>query len=222
MCGRFTQTKPADRYARLFGLTTQMRFVPRYNVAPTQAVLLCRNSASGARELVSLRWGLIPHWVKEPGTGYSTINARAETVADKPAYRDAFRQRRCLIPADGFYEWKPDRPRKQPYYIHRRDNEPFAFAGLWDRWDHAQDRIESCTIIVTAANELVVPIHDRMPVILDPAAYSRWLDPNSDARALLSLLKPSPAGDLEAYPVAPTVNDPDNEGPELIEPMNSN
>ena len=216
MCGRFSQAKDADRYARLFGLTTDMRFRVRYNVAPSQAVLLCRVAEWGKWELVTLTWGLVPHWAKEPSTSYSTINARAETVATKPAYRDAFRQRRCLIPADGFYEWKPGKPRKQPHYIRRKDGEPFAFAGLWERWQRGEQRIESCTIIVTTANDVVAPIHDRMPVILDPAAYSRWLDPQSDQQTLQALLRPSSARDLEAYPVGFEVNDPVNDGPELI------
>ena len=216
MCGRFTQTA-IDRYAEFFRASAGILLHPNYNVAPSQQVVVCRRSEMGWRELSWLRWGLIPHWAKDPRTGYSMINARAETVADKPAYRSAFKHRRCLIPTDGFYEWKPGKPRKQPYFIHRRDGEPFAFAGLWEHWELEDLKIDSCTIIVTTANETVAPIHDRMPVILAPADFDRWLDPEQDAAALLPLLKPYPEKELEAYPVGLAVNKPANNGPTLVE-----
>jgi putative SOS response-associated peptidase YedK len=147
------------------------------------------------------------------------INARAETVAEKPAYRAAFKRRRCLIAADGFYEWKPGTPKKQPFYIRLKGGEPFAFAGLWEHWEQEGKKIESCTIIVTDANKLMAPIHDRMPVILAPQEYDRWLDPAlQDPAAILPLLRPYPAGDMEAYPVSTLVNSPKNDRPELIAP----
>jgi putative SOS response-associated peptidase YedK len=205
-------------YASMFDVASAFTFKPSYNVAPSQAVLACRAAEMGWRELVPLRWGLVPHWAKEPKTGYSMTNARAETVAVKPAYRSAFRKRRCLIPADGFYEWKPGKPRKQPYYIHRQDNQPFAFAGLWEHWEKDRKVIDTCTIVVTAANELIGAIHDRMPVILPPESYDLWLDPVvQDADKLLPLLKPYPVKELEAYPVSTKVNAPVNNGAELIE-----
>jgi putative SOS response-associated peptidase YedK len=216
MCGRFTQTA-IERYADLFEASTGIILHPSYNIAPSQQVIACRRSDMGWRELGLLRWGLIPHWAKDPRTGYSMINARAETVAEKPAYRDAFKKRRCLIPTDGFYEWKPGRPRKQPYFIHRKDGEPFAFAGLWEHWELEDLKIDSCTIIVTQANKLISPIHDRMPVIVDRDNYEQWLNPEQSADDLLALLTPYPEAEIEAYPVGHAVNKPGNNGPELIE-----
>ena len=145
------------------------------------------------------------------------INARAETVADKPAYRDAFKKRRCLIPTDGFYEWKPGKPRKQPYFIHRKDGEPFAFAGLWEHWELEDLKIDSCTIIVTEANKLIATIHDRMPVIVDRSDYEQWLDPSQGNEELQPLLKPYPEKEMEAYPVGLAVNKPGNNGAGVIE-----
>lgn len=216
MCGRFTQTA-LDRYGEMFDASSGVLLHPNYNIAPSQQVVACRRTEMGWRELVLLRWGLIPHWAKEPKTGYSMINARAETVADKPAYRDTFKHRRCLIPTDGFYEWQPGKPRKQPWFIHRQDGAPLAFAGLWEHWELENFKVESCTIIVTQANKLITPIHDRMPVIIAPVDFEQWLDPKQDKEALLSLLKPCPEKDIEAYPVGLKVNKPDNNGPSLIE-----
>jgi len=216
MCGRFTQSA-LDRYAEYFNASAGVLSHPNYNVTPSQQIVVCRRSEIGWRELSLFRWGLIPHWAKDPRTGYNMANARSETVADKPAYRDAFKNRRCLIPSDGFYEWKPGKPRKQPYFIHRKDGAPFAFAGLWEHWELEDLKIDSCTIIVTQANKLITPIHDRMPVILAQADFDRWLDPAQDKEDLLSLLKPYPENELEAYPVGLAVNKPTNNGPELIE-----
>lgn len=216
MCGRFTQTA-LERYADLFDASAGVLLHPSYNIAPSQQVVACRRTEMGWRELSLLRWGLIPRWAKDPKTGYSMINARAETVADKPAYREAFKHRRCLIPTDGFYEWKPGKSRKQPYFIHRKDGEPFAFAGLWEHWELENFKVESCTIIVTQANELIAHIHDRMPVIVDRGDYEQWLDPEQGKEALLSMLKPYPEKEMEAYPVGLAVNKPANNGPELLE-----
>ena len=187
---------------------------PSYNVTPSQAITICRES--NVRELVQVRWGLIPHWAKKAKTGYSMVNARAETVATKPAYRDAYKKRRCLIPTDGFYEWKPATPRKQPYFIHRRDSRPFALAGLWERWEMGEEPIETCTIIVTGANKLIATLHDRMPVIVESNDYEQWLDPAQDSTTLTSLLIPNEEEDLEVYPVGLAVNKPANNSPDLI------
>ena len=171
MCGRFIQAASGEVLARQFGLALPVDYSPRYNVAPSQRVLGIRAAADGARELAWLRWGLIPAWSPEPRLKYSTINARAETVADKPTYRQAFRQRRCLIPVDGFYEWQKTEGRKQPHCIGLADGAPFVFAGLWERWEREGQVVESCTILVTQANQRIAAIHDRMPVILDATEY---------------------------------------------------
>lgn len=206
--------------AARFHLPTAPDPAPRYNVAPSQPVGAIRTAEDGSREWVTLRWGLIPAWAAEPRTVYSTINARAETVAEKPTYRQAFRRRRCLIPADGFYEWRKLGARKQPYCIAPADGEPVAFAGLWERWERDGQTLESCTIVVTQANALVAPIHDRMPVILDPAAEARWLDPHvTDPAALCPLLVPCPPERLRLWPVGTAVNRPGTEGPDLITPV---
>lgn len=223
MCGRYTNSKPPEVFGQLFGAPVRsLDFVPRYNIAPSTDVLACRDLPETGRELTQLRWGLIPSWAKDAKIAYHTINARAETVAEKPAYRAAFRRRRCLIAADGFYEWKPDTPKKQPYHIRLKGGAPFAFAGLWERWEREGNAIESCTIIVTTANELVATIHDRMPVILPPVHYDRWLDPRlHDPEALKPLLRPYPAGEMEAWRVSTLVNSPKNDRPELIEPLSA-
>lgn len=177
------------------------------------------------KEFSLARWGLVPHWAKEVKTGYSMINARAESVAVKPAFRAAFRRRRCLIPADGFYEWqqKPGSKLKQPWFVTLKEGQPMAFAGLWERWYPPQEQdgepLESCTIIVTDANKLMRKIHDRMPVILSPETWETWLDPMyNDVPALQSLLKPYPPEELTAWPVTAKVNNPRNDTPDCIEP----
>ncbi|ADE15176.1 protein of unknown function DUF159 [Nitrosococcus halophilus Nc 4] len=218
MCGRYTLHASLEQLAAHFHLSQTQELTPRFNIAPSQAVPAVRGESS-QRELTMLRWGLIPHWAKEEKTSYSMINARAETVATKPAFRGAFRHRRCLIPADGFYEWKPATDgAKQPYYIRRRNGEVFAFAGLWEHWEGETGKcIDSCTIIVTDANKLIQPIHDRMPVILEPADYEAWLNPkNQAANTLTALLKPYPPESMEAYPVSRRVNRPTNDDPECI------
>lgn len=226
MCGRFSQVGPSAAYAELFGVDDSEPGGPdaRYNLAPTESAWACALGRDGRRHLQVLRWGLVPHWSKGPDSRYSMINARAETVHRKPAYRDAFRHRRCVIPADGFYEWRPLARGKQPYYIRRKDGRPMAFAGLWEHWKDREsgEVIDSCTIIVTDPNELVRPIHDRMPVILEPEAFERWLEPQArDLQALLALLRPAPGEGLEAYPVSKAVNNPRNDGPELIRPADA-
>jgi putative SOS response-associated peptidase YedK len=217
MCGRFAAFSPNKVYAEHFHAISRVALNPRYNVAPSQPILAVREQESGERELIPLRWGLIPSWAKDSQIGYRTINARAETVAEKPAFRHAFKKQRCLIPADGFYEWKPEKGGKQPYFIHRKDHAPLGFAGLWEHWEGEEGVIESCTIIVTTANEALKEIHDRMPVILSPTHYDTWLNPdNQDSKQLQALLKPFPVDRLEAYPVSTAVNSPRNDSAALL------
>jgi putative SOS response-associated peptidase YedK len=197
---------------------------PRYNIAPTQTVAALRsNEQATGRELALLKWGLIPSWAKDAKIGNSLINARADTVATKPSFRSAFKRKRCLIPVDGFYEWKavPGQKTKQPYLIGVRDVPVFAFAGLWEQWtDPDGKRLDSCTIITTDANELMQQVHNRMPVILDPADNGRWLDHDQhDANALTSLLKQFPAEKMQLTPVSTLVNSPRNESPKCVEPV---
>ena len=214
MCGRITQFSAIQEYAELFGITSSLLSAPRYNVAPSSQITACRLSTHGDRELVSLHWGLIPSWSKGSDKRYSMINARAETVAEKPAYRGPFRKRRCLIPVDGFYEWKQDNG-KQPYYIHACTNKPLVLAGIWDIWqDNTDNHIESCSIIVCPANEQMQSIHDRMPVILPSALWDRWLS-GQDPGELKSMLTPS-AEVLDIHPVSRAVNNPRNDNPDLI------
>jgi putative SOS response-associated peptidase YedK len=223
MCGRFATHTPSKDLAERFEASHRTTVDPRkYNIAPSQQVLAVRNNDEGERELVDLRWGLVPSWAKDVKTGYSMINARAETVAEKPSFKRPLKSRRCLIAADGFYEWqKYEDGSKQPYFIHLQKNEPFAFAGLWEHWEGKDELkgkvIESCTIIVTRANRLMQPIHDRMPVILPPKHYKEWLNPDiHDPKPLLPLLMPLDPELMEAWPVSSAVNNPRNEGEELL------
>jgi putative SOS response-associated peptidase YedK len=222
VCGRFSQAQIAELDREIFRLLSLPPLPVRYNVAPTQDAAAVRESAkTGRRILGGLRWGLIPSWAKDPAIGSRMINARAETVATKPSFEAAFRHRRCLIPADGFYEWKKAGSRKQPYYIGRGDGEVFAFAGLWERWsDEGHEPIETFAIITTRPNEILEPIHDRMPVILPVEHYDEWLDPdNRNTETLRALLEPFPAAEMSARPVTTYVNSPHNEGPECVHPL---
>jgi putative SOS response-associated peptidase YedK len=206
--------------AKLFSAIGALpNFPPRYNAAPSQALPIVRRGGRGGRELALARWGLVPSWSKGPDARFSMINARAETVAEKPAYRGAFRHRPCLVPADGFYEWQArGKGVKQPYYFSLPSGKTFAFAGLWEHWLGAGgDEIESFTIIVTDANACVQPVHERMPVILRPEDYPCWLgEEDAPARARLALLKPFPADEMRSWPVSRQVNSPANDSPELI------
>ncbi len=222
MCGSYTLKTPGKLLADLFGLAEEPPLQPRYNIAPTQPVPIIRvlrvNPSTKQRELVPLRWGLVPSWADDPAIGNRMINARAETVASKPAFRGAFKYRRCLIPADGFYEWKKEGSRKQPLYIRRKDGQPFAFAGLWEDWEREGEVIQSCAIITTEANDLMSEFHDRMPVILNPRDYDLWLDPDvQDPTLLEPLLRPYPSDEMEVYPVSRLVNDPRHEDPKCVE-----
>lgn len=226
MCARFTVGNSAGIPRRFQVVAEQLDLVPRYNVAPSQFVPVVVSSGAG-RALAVQRFGLIPAWSPDGRPKFSTINARAEDIEQKVTYRRPFQRQRCLVPADGFYEWRTEGTAKIPFYIHRRDRELFAFAGVYDLW---QDRgtgqtIGSFAIVTTRPNDwhrtfrLIRPIHDRMPVILAPEAEATWLDPEcSDVPTLKSLLEPSPADELEAYQVSPAVNRPAHDGPELIQP----
>jgi putative SOS response-associated peptidase YedK len=217
MCGRFLLMTSGKDAAETYGLADAPELFSRYNIAPTQPVLAARAGAAGLREATLLRWGLVPSWAKD--LKQAPINARAETAADKPMFRAALRKRRCLIPASGFYEWAVVAGRKQPYCFRPLDERPFAFAGLWERWEGESGPVESCAILTTTANELVRPIHERMPVILPAQHWAAWLDPQmQDAVALAPLLRPYPADAMRAYAVSQLVNNPRNDGPECLEP----
>lgn len=225
MCGRFTLASPADIVAEFFGVTHPFTLEPRYNIAPTQACAVVRATADGERDASPLVWGLIPHWAKDPAIGNKLINARGETVAEKPSFRTAFSQRRCLVVADGFYEWQPAARKgdlKTPYWIHPADGGPMAFAGLWERWQPNQDEvIKTFTIITTQANGFMAPIHKRMPVILAAADFDRWLDPGLRGGQELSrveaLLAPCDERLLAARAVTTYVNTPRNDDAHCIE-----
>jgi putative SOS response-associated peptidase YedK len=221
MCGRYTQSKSAEIIAEAFQIDNVSDIKPRYNIAPTQSVLtVLQPSASANRQGKMLHWGLIPSWAKDRKMGSKLINARAETVAEKPAFRSAFRKRRCLVVADGFYEWQQqeNKKQKQPFYFRLSDGEPFAFAGLWEHWQDATgEEIESCTVLTTEANDLMRPIHNRMPVILEPKNYDLWLDSEATKLELLQpLLHPYPTEEMTAYPVSTVVNKPVNDSAECI------
>jgi putative SOS response-associated peptidase YedK len=219
MCGRFTLFSSRAELARLLGFdeADATELPPRYNIAPTQLVAVVLLD-DGRRTLRPLRWGLIPSWARDARIGNSLINARAETVADKPAFRAAFRSRRCLIPTTGFFEWMATGgKKKQPLHIRMSDGRPFALAGLWERWPGAGgEPVESCAILTTTANELMRPVHDRMPVILAPEDYATWLDPTTPPDALHALLRPFPPDRMTAVPVGNYVSNPRNEGPQCL------
>jgi putative SOS response-associated peptidase YedK len=219
MCGRYLITSAPEAFRRLFGYPEQPNFPPRYNVAPTQPVPIVR-VVEGVREFALVRWGLIPPWVKDPRQFTLLINARGESVNEKPAFRNAMRRRRCLFPADGFYEWKNDGGRRSPYFVRPKDGGPIAYAGLWESWMGPNgEETETAAIVTTTASRDIVHLHDRMPVIVPPDAFDFWLDcRNVDALTAAALFVPTPAGQLEAYQVSPAVNRADNDGPELIEP----
>ncbi len=207
---------------RLFGYPEQPNFPPRYNVAPTQPVPIVR-LVDGQRQFTLVRWGLIPPWVKDPRAFSLLINARGESVNDKPAFRNAMRRRRCLFPADGFYEWKDEGGRKRPYCVRPKNGEPIAFAGLWETWMGPNgEEVETAAIVTTAANRELAALHDRMPVVLPSDAFDLWLDcRNVDALTATALIAPAGPGLLNAYEISPAVNRADNDGPKLIEPISA-
>lgn len=220
MCGRFSlEASAATLLAGLFNVKESVAGRGRYNIAPSQEVFTVVQPAD-TREIRRMRWGLIPSWAADPAVGNRLINARAETLASKPAFRVLLRERRCLILADGFYEWQAQGRRKQPWFVHMQDGRPFAFAGLWDRWTGPDERgVESCTIITTTPNALIQRFHHRMPVILAATDYDLWLDVRSrDVDRLLPLLTPYPPEAMTAYPVSPLVNNPANDLPACQSP----
>jgi putative SOS response-associated peptidase YedK len=226
MCGRYVLTTPGEVLAQIFDTAPPPEeileaVVPRYNIAPTQQVPIVRSAATGERELALAQWGLVPHWAKDSAIGNKLINARAETAAEKPSFRDAMKRRRCLIPADGFYEWQKLGKGKQPWLLRMKDARPFAFAGLWSQWKTPQGGapLETCAILTTTPNELTATVHDRMPVILPETTWSRWLDEAAPGAPFTDLLVSFPAEQMEALPVSKRVNSPANEGPDLIEPV---
>ena len=231
MCGRFARFSPAHIFRMLFQLDEFLDLVPQYNIAPGQDVFAVRGivirdvqqrSASSPRnfskEVSAFRWGLIPFWAKDPQIGTKTINARSETVAEKPTFREAFKKHRCLIPVDGFYEWQKQKEGKKPYFIHMTDKQPFALGGIWDTWTSPQGKVlESCSILTTAPNEVVKPIHKRMPLIIEPKDFDLWLDPTIlEPDKVKSLLKPYTASAMTAYPLSTFVNSPRNQGEQCI------
>lgn len=225
MCGRFTLRTPAHELARQFELFDPPELAPRYNLAPSQAIAAIRRAADPAlapprgRELVLLRWGLIPHWARDAEIGNHTINARSESAAEKPAFRGSFARRRCAVPADGFYEWRKVGNRKQPYAIARRDGRPFIMAGLWDEWQGPEGPVRSGTILTTTANAELHSLHERMPVILEDHQLEAWLDPGRTRREQLAeFLMPLADGVLTIFPVSSLVNSPRYDGPECWEP----
>lgn len=220
MCGRFEIHSAIKLIAEIFGISEwEIEYSPSYNIAPSQDILLVVND--GKRRLVKSRWGFVPSWSKELSAGYKMINARAESVADKPSFREAFQNQRCLVVADGFYEWKKEGTTKRPFYIRLKSGKPIGFAGLYNVWKSPEgEQICTSTIITTNANEIVLPLHDRMPVIASPDAYGLWLDPNIHDKAILQkILKSYPSEELDVYEVTPKVNSPKNNAPENIQKM---
>src|SRR6185436_9093539 len=219
MCGRYAITTAPEAIRALFGYLEQPNFPPRYNIAPTQPVPIVR-MAEGKRQLALVRWGLIPAWVKDPRTFSLVINARGESVNEKPAFRNAMKRRRCLFPADGFYEWKREGDRKRPYFVRLKSGAPMAFAGLWESWMGPNgEEMETAAIVTTTASRSIAHIHDRMPVIVAPDAFDFWLDPNVDGEMAAAVIAPAPDALLEAYEVSSAVNRTANDSAELLEPL---
>jgi putative SOS response-associated peptidase YedK len=220
MCGRFAQRSDPKRLAREFKVAEVPNVEARYNIAPTQDILSVRRTEDG-REAAMLKWGLVPSWAKDISIGSKLINARSETVTEKPSFREAFMKRRCIIPADGFYEWQRTGGKKQPYFFRMQDQHPFGFAGLWEKWKAIDGQVlETCIILTTEANEVLQPVHDRMPVILHSDDYDLWLD--DDTRKLdliMELLCPYPSSEMISYPVSTQVNNTSNFGADLIAPL---
>lgn len=219
MCGRFTLRTPVRILAEHFSVFEMPDLAPRFNIAPTQPVPVVRLSPQGEREVAPLRWGLVPSWAKDPTIAARLINARCETVAEKRSFQSAFRHRRCLVMADGFYEWQRTAKGKQPWLLERVDSTPFAMAGLWERWQSTDGTcLETCTVLTTAANDLMRPIHDRMPVMLVSENYAAWLATDTDRAQLNALMRPFEADAMKARRVGTRVNQPSFDGPECLEP----
>jgi len=216
MCGRFAFYSPSEAVAAPFGVTQSTEVKPRYNIAPTQYIAAIRRDENQSNELTMLRWGLVPFWAKDPSIGNRMINARSETVAEKPSFRNAYRKRRCLVLADGFYEWHREGDVKIPYFISLADGKPFAFAGLWEHWNSkdSDESLQTTTIVTAAANDFLAQVHHRMPVVLEPENARRWLD--GDANLLEEVTSAAPS--FRAWPVDRKVNNARNESPDLVDP----
>ncbi len=214
MCGRFAFYSPSEAATALFGVSASVEVQPRYNIAPTQFIAAIRDDENRERELVMLRWGLVPFWAKDPSIGNKMINARAETVAEKPAYRAAYRHRRCIVLADGFYEWRKEGDVKTPHFISLASGDPFALAGLWENWTDKEsgETLQTTTLITTAANDFMTPLHHRMPVILESNTAGEWLAGSTDLLDDVAAITPA----LQAWPVDRRVNNARNEGEELV------
>jgi putative SOS response-associated peptidase YedK len=224
MCGRFTLKTPREVVAKQFGVEIDEELESRFNIAPTQTIAAIRPAVGGeGREFVLLKWGLIPSWAKDASMGAKLINARSETVTEKPSFREAFKRRRAIIPADGIYEWQRTGKGKQPYFFQMRDGSLFGFAGLWDKWRNEEGEVvETCSILTTEANEVFSPAHERMPVVLHPESYDEWLDADPrGVESLKELLRPYPSSEMIAYPVSTLVNSPQHQGAELIKGLNA-
>ncbi len=223
MCGRFALKAPPAEIMRQFGVDAVPEMAPRYNIAPTQSILIIRHpwqQPEARLEAASVKWGLLPSWAKDASMAAKLANARGETVAEKPAFRSAFRRMRCLIPADGFYEWEATPSGKQPWFLRLKSHEPLAFAGLWEHWKAPDGTpLETATLITTGANELVRPVHDRMPVILQPGDYAAWLSAQTKAEDLKALLKPLPSDLMERYQVSRRMSNARNYGEECMSPI---
>jgi putative SOS response-associated peptidase YedK len=219
MCGRYTLTASPEALRALFAYAEQPNLPQRFNIAPTQPIPIVR-LVEGKRQFALVRWGLLPSWVKDPKTVTLLINARGESVTDKPAFRAAMKRRRCLIPADGFYEWQKAE-RKRPFYVHAKSGKPLAFAGLWETWTGPNgEELDTAAIVTTRANRTLAPIHDRMPVIVPPEAFDLWLNSNEvDATTAAALIAPAPDGLLEACEISTAVNRTANDNPRVIEPI---
>lgn len=216
MCGRYALKTPVSKLTSCFRLDEAVDFAPRYNIAPGTDIPTIRHSPEGKRVMHLLRWGLVPHWAKDPGIGSKLSNARGETVAEKPSFRDAFKRRRCLVPADGFYEWKTEGRLKQPYYFSMKSGEPFALGGVWESWRSPDGNIlRTCCLITTGPNEIMLPVHDRMPVIVSPDDYEGWLTGEADA---LGLVRPYPADEMQTWAVNKRVSRSGEEGADLVLP----
>ncbi|HMK79172.1 MAG TPA: SOS response-associated peptidase [Xanthobacteraceae bacterium] len=219
MCGRYAVTTVPEAMRALFRYLNQPNFPPRYNVAPTQPVGIVR-VVEGKREFALVRWGLIPSWVKDPRSFTLLINARGESVNEKPAFKNAMKRRRCLFPADGFYEWKRAGERKQPYFVRLKSGQPMAFAGLWESWTGPNgEEQETAAIVTTTASRSIAHIHDRMPVIVPPEAFDFWLDPQVDGETAAAVIAPAPDALIEAYQVSSAVNRTANDFPALLAPL---
>jgi putative SOS response-associated peptidase YedK len=224
MCGRFALRTPPKSLAKAFGVEEVPEYEARFNIAPKQTIASVHQTPDG-REMKFLRWGLVPSWAKDASMSAKLMNARSETITEKPSFREAFKRRRCLIPSDGFYEWARAGGKKQPYFFRLRDEQPFGFAGLWDQWQGGDGAvIESCTILTTEANDVLRPVHDRMPVIIHPEDYELWLDDDERKNELRrDLLQPFPAEEMLGHPVSTLVNSTRNQGTDLVAqvPINS-